>query len=718
MNLRLKFTVSLVVCSLFVAGAAAALLFTVWSTLKPEQHALLAIGLGERVGLLVFLFALLIAALGIALHGVFQRYVAQPQRLAEEARLILTANPAHRIVCTGPAEMEQVAEAINAFAARFEAQQRDVDLRIAEASSDLEQEKNRLAALMSELSESVIVCNSAGRILLYNQRSQLLLGGGSGKSAGHEPPALVGLGRSLFGIVDRNVVSHALDHIHHRLRHGDRHPVSMFVITTRGGQLLRAHMAPVIAAPVEGAGTAEISGFVLVLEDIRRELEIGSLRDQLLTSLTEGTRSSLANVRAAVENLVGYPQMSPSQQQQFLHIISAETEKLGNQLNCAATDQFKSEWPLAPMLGRDLLSALQRNIEARLGLAATLGGSEEPIWLKVDSFLLVQAFTHLAQRLRDECDVHGVELRLEQVGARPQLDMAWRGAAPGIDTALAWHSQPIQISSQQTTLTFNNIVERHGGEAWYKPDTASGTAYVRLLLPAAEQESAGAVTPHVKSRPTFYDFDLFHQPGQSRELDERLLSDLAYTVFDTETTGLEPSKGDEIISIGAIRIVNGRLLAEEAFDQLVDPQRPLSPGSVRVHGITAKMLDGQPTIDQALASFHEFCEDTVLVAHNAAFDMRFLQLKEARTGVRFTHPVLDTLMLSAVLHPNQTDHTLEAIAARFGVNVVGRHTALGDAIVTGEILLKMLPLLKEKGILSLRQAREAARQTPYARVQY
>jgi DNA polymerase III subunit epsilon len=71
-----------------------------------------------------------------------------------------------------------------------------------------------------------------------------------------------------------------------------------------------------------------------------------------------------------------------------------------------------------------------------------------------------------------------------------------------------------------------------------------------------------------------------------------------------------------------------------------------------------------------------------------------------------------------VLHPNQTDHTLEAIAARFGVNVIGRHTALGDAIVTGEILLKMLPLLKEKGILSLRQAREAARQTPYARVQY
>jgi len=93
-------------------------------------------------------------------------------------------------------------------------------------------------------------------------------------------------------------------------------------------------------------------------------------------------------------------------------------------------------------------------------------------------------------------------------------------------------------------------------------------------------------------------------------------------------------------------------------------------------------------------------------------------MKEAATGVRFTQPVLDTLMLSAVVHPQQDEHRLEAIAERLGVNVIGRHTALGDAIVTGEIFLKLVPLLAAQGITTLKDAREASQTTAYARVNY
>src|SRR5512132_3870161 len=114
-----------------------------------------------------------------------------------------------------------------------------------------------------------------------------------------------------------------------------------------------------------------------------------------------------------------------------------------------------------------------------------------------------------------------------------------------------------------------------------------------------------------------------------------------------------------------------------------------------ITGIDDAQLAGKPVIGQVLPAFARFCADTVLVAHNAAFDMRFLQLKEALTGVRFNQPVLDTLLLSAVLHPNLGANQLESIAQRMGVHPVGRHTALGDAIITADVFLRMIPLLAE-----------------------
>jgi DNA polymerase-3 subunit epsilon len=121
-----------------------------------------------------------------------------------------------------------------------------------------------------------------------------------------------------------------------------------------------------------------------------------------------------------------------------------------------------------------------------------------------------------------------------------------------------------------------------------------------------------------------------------------------------------------------------------------------------------KWCRASPPSTEVLPSFHAYAQDTVLVAHNAAFDMRFLQLLEDRTGLRFDQPVLDTLLLSAVVHPQQESHRLEAIAERFDVTVIGRHTALGDALVTAEVFQKLLPLLADMGIHTLGQAREAA----------
>ncbi len=177
-------------------------------------------------------------------------------------------------------------------------------------------------------------------------------------------------------------------------------------------------------------------------------------------------------------------------------------------------------------------------------------------------------------------------------------------------------------------------------------------------------------------------------------------------------------RSDEIISIGAVRIVNNRLLSRDRFEQLVNPRRALRWESVQIHGIRDEMLADQPTIDEVLPRFHKFSENTIMVAHNAAFDMRMLQLKETATGIRFINPVLDTMLLSAIVHPAQENHNLMTIAQRLGIDVSGRHTAIGDALATAEMFLKLMPLLAKKGVHTLQEARQASEKTYYARLKY
>ena len=199
---------------------------------------------------------------------------------------------------------------------------------------------------------------------------------------------------------------------------------------------------------------------------------------------------------------------------------------------------------------------------------------------------------------------------------------------------------------------------------------------------------------------------------------DRPLSSLTYTAFDTETTGLQPSKGDEIIQIGALRISDCQIHADEAFEAMIDPRRTISPESEKIHGITESELQGKPTIDQVLPEFYDFCTGSVLLGHNVAFDMRFLQLKEDSCKVAFHQPVIDTLLLSAVAYPNQPHHSLESSMELLGVVIEHRHNAYSDAVATAEVFLRLIPLLEERGVITLGQAIKASQKTPYARLVY
>ncbi|MEO0503152.1 MAG: exonuclease domain-containing protein, partial [Pseudomonadota bacterium] len=100
---------------------------------------------------------------------------------------------------------------------------------------------------------------------------------------------------------------------------------------------------------------------------------------------------------------------------------------------------------------------------------------------------------------------------------------------------------------------------------------------------------------------------------------------------------------------------------------------------------------------------HGFCRDAVLVAHNAPFDMAFLRRAEAQMGVTWDHPVLDTVLLSAIVFGTNEDHTLDALCDRLGLTIPPdlRHTALGDARVTAQALVTLIPLLEARGLRTL-----------------
>ena len=685
--------------AVYVVLAALALSLLGWSSLTaPEREVVRDVVSGQAAALLVCT-ALVIAGLVALVARLIGRYTSAARRLTAETRLLLEANPDHRVDRSGPHELGELAAAVDALAQRRRVAEREVATQIAEAQVGLEQERNRLATLMAELAVAVLVCNVDGQILLYNASARSVL----------DDDTAVGLGRSVFGIVDRDLLDHAVARI---LAAPVSAQGSSHVATTvHGGRLLQVEVATVLGHD------GEVTGYVLLLEDLTQRMTDSSRRDDLLREFTEVTRASLGSIQAAIETVIDYPEMDAEELRQFIGIVREESRGLGSHVEVWAAESaahLAADWLLSEISGADLLSVVAAAIEPVDAVTVSVLPTADALWVKADSHTLARTVAHLVRRLRERVGLEEVVLSLTRARGHAQLDASWSGRAPEPDEFQAWLDERLTGGAASNP---REVVARHGGEVW--TGRSNGDApHLRLLLPLTEAAPAPPVRPRidVDSRPEFYDFGLFDRHEESLAWHDRRLDELAYTVFDTETTGLEPTQGDEIISLGAVRVVNGRLLRQESFERLVDPQRSVPAVSTAVHGLTRGMLIGQPTLDAVLPEFARYAADTVLVGHNVGFDMQFLRLKEASTGVRFTQPVLDTLLLDAVVHPDHDEHSLEAIAARLGVDVLGRHTALGDALVTGEVFVRLVRLLRLRGSRTLGEVVEASRTTLQARL--
>ncbi len=551
-----------------------------------------------------------------------------------------------------------------------------LDDAVARETTRLSTEKGRLEAILSDVPVGVLLCSGAHQLVFYNGQAVDLL------SSGTAP----GLDRNLFDYLRDGPVRHA----HERLVDSGEPDAAadLLCATTGEARVLAGRMRLLEAYDVAGA-----PGYVLTLRDVTADLDAHAKREQLLAEVFDRVRRPAANLQTVVGVMAESADMPHTER--LNAAILEEVSTLVHAINelGARYDEGRTDWwPLSQTRSTDLMDGLR----ARLESAGVVLAIEDPgLILRCDGFELVALLSELCAHVasREGCDDLCLRL-IEEDGPGAAFELSWAGPPMPMGDFEEWLAAPLDVGV--TGVTGRSVLFNHGTEAWPEP-LGDGRSAIRV--PIREARRAVRRPPPI-TRSVVYDFDLLAKQ-QVGAVADTPLADLTYVVFDSETTGLDTAR-DEIVQLAAVRVVNCRVVRGEQMDTLVDPGRPIPAGSTQVHGITDQMVQGAPDPADTVARFHRFAAGAVLIAHNAPFDMAFLQRHAAAQGAGFDNPVLDTVLLSAVVFGRQETHSLDALSTRLGITIPeeARHTALGDTIATAQAFLKLLPMLQARGIVT------------------
>lgn len=177
------------------------------------------------------------------------------------------------------------------------------------------------------------------------------------------------------------------------------------------------------------------------------------------------------------------------------------------------------------------------------------------------------------------------------------------------------------------------------------------------------------------------------------------VADVTFTAFDFETTGLNPAT-DRIIELGAVKFRGSEIVGE--YQALVDPEIPLDSGASEITGITPQMLAGKPRIQEVLPQFLEFFGESILVAHNAGFDIAFLRAALQTTDLEpVKNPLIDTQVLAQKAYPRQKSYSLQNMVEMLGFPPNNAHRALDDAVMCMKLFNSCVQELSFMGEITL-----------------
>lgn len=687
---------------------AGSILCYIWFKLTPDQElTIIAIG-QENIFALLILGFLVFGAFWVVFDITYYTYIRPLKRMSAEAGVIYSSNPSHRIKqITGSKDITNMARVINDFADMFENLNKTITEQILAARKETEKERNLLAAIMAELPQGVVICNKSGRILLYNSLAKNIFT--------QKTEHFIGLGRSIFHLIDKGLIAHAIDEIRVQLNNNHKNVGSYFISPVSTGSLISVEAIPILDQ--DGIMT----GFTLAIQDISSDIRkyeaIDSQLSRFQTTLKNEILIPIQELTAVIN-----PLLMDSLESDSIQLSEINLEKIDinfQKISSIIRDISFSRLPLTTLDLKNFLAAIQKKSGNKHDIRVNVFKHSLNTRFLADSYSLTQAFVFLIKNL-------------STLSSLKEFDLIVSNTKNILCFEISWESSPLEISDLESIMhkkinglpkfgyvfKFNNARIKFLSMETKDKTTCS---CIRVFARAAK-ESISPVKQRAAvmagSRPEFYDFDLFNVADQSKNFLDTSLKEITYTVFDTETTGLNPDGGDEIISIGAVRIVNNRITYQDIFEELIDPKRDIPIESYKIHGINYEMVMEKEPIEKVLPIFKKFTADTVLLGHNLAFDMKMLKVKEKTTEIAFRNLTLDTLLLSAILHPVHVQHDIENIARRLGVNIIGRHTALGDAITTAEIFLKLIPILNSNGIFTLKDALKASKKSYYARLKY
>jgi DNA polymerase-3 subunit epsilon len=645
-----------------------------------------------------FISVVIQAAFLLALSGVIITILAW--RLADHflkpilkihrgAEIVARINLDHRIELDTGDELEDLALEFNHMAENLGKAYDVLEERVTEATRTVQEERNRLATVLRTMVDGVIVTNDAVETILMNPRARAILGLGYTS----------GIGTPLARIFPAERLDFHIKRVRQRWEQR-RESVEEVIFPLEDGKLLRGSLS-VIPGQEE-----DRSGFLLVFRDLNSSGDEERRFEETLREMPQLLRGPVAASRSLVESLRRHREMPPEKQMAFLAAVDEEMNRLNvrvTAINDAATAARSSRWPAIVSDARNLIR------EALLlvpGISVAFEDDDTPI-----PPVLVEPFSWVASL----CCV--LEWLMQSNTGQQALNTDLRVEDGTVVTTFQisgpFSGNPAELESREIcpageqSISLGEAVRRNRGELWTR--TSADGMEVRLALMQARAASEGGHADRLlDGEPEFYDFDLFRPRPvvEHAALLQTDLADLEYVVFDTETTGMRLSDGDKVVSISAVRIRRGRIHNADIFHTLVNPGRSIPAESIMFHHIEDHMVVDAPTISQVYPQFVEFVGDSVLVAHNAAFDKKCLEMAAAEAGLpMINNPFLDTLFLSYGIHERTEGHGLDAMAERMGIDIKGRHTSLGDARATAQVFLGLISLLPGRGVRTLAEAK-------------